>query len=356
MGTGLPWRLRREKNSEPPAKKFCTVRCGSFTMHRMVASSIPCNLSLCADRAQACEGDSHASSGIDVACPTTQSALAIASPHESPEDSWPSTSTGASSFCSNHQYSVTAVTTSTGTIAERYAYSACGQPKILDASGAVLQTSDLSLRYSFTGREWDATLALHHFRARWMSPSSGSFLARDPIGYGGGHSQYELFSSRALSKLDPTGKIAIDCFCHCFGGGSCGGREPLFPRYNVKFKVQIESSNYPNSTADSACSVACHDENDKKGNKPNNCVLESWNATGTTPYEPTASHCSIPDCIAGCSLAATSAFAICKTRAPLNVCVVLYGIVINSCSQSCVRRCDDRKSWILPEVLPDVSL
>ena len=189
-----------------------------------------------------------------------------------------------------------------------------------------------------------------------MSPSAGSFLARDPIGYGGGHSQYELFSSRAMSKLDPTGKIAIDCFCDCFGGGSCVGREPLYPRYNVKFKVQIESSNYPNSTADSACSVACHDENDKKGNKPNNCALESWNATGTKPDGPTASHCSIPDCIAGCSLAATSAFAICKTRAPLKVCVVLYGIVINSCSQSCVRRCDDRKSWILPEVLPDVFL
>jgi len=259
-------------------------------------------------------------------------------------------------FHRNHQYSVTAVTTSAGAIAERYTYSAYGHPTVLDASGTVLQTSNFSLRYSFTGREWDATLGLYHFRARWMNPSAGRFLSRDPIGYGGGHSQYELFSSRALRKLDPTGKIAIDCFCHCFEGGSCGGREPLYPRYNVKFEVQIESSNYPNSTADSACSVACHEENDKRGNKPNNCVLESWNATGTTPYEPTASHCSIPDCIAGCSLAATSAFAICKTRAPLNVCVVLYGIAINSCSQSCVRRCDDRKSWILPEVLPDVFL
>jgi hypothetical protein len=126
-------RQNREK-LRSPGEKVCTVHCGSFTMHCMVASSIPCKLSLCADRAHACAGDSHVSSGIDVACPTTQNVLAIASPHELHGDSWPSSSTGTSSFCCNQQYSVTAVTTSTGSIAERYAYSAYGQPTILDAS------------------------------------------------------------------------------------------------------------------------------------------------------------------------------------------------------------------------------
>jgi hypothetical protein len=110
------------------------VLCGSFTIHCMVASSIPCKLSLCADRAHARAGDSHISNGIDVACPTTQNVLAIASPHELHGESWPSSSTGTSSFCCNQQYSVTAVTTSEGAVAERYAYSAYGQPTILDAS------------------------------------------------------------------------------------------------------------------------------------------------------------------------------------------------------------------------------
>ena len=93
-------------------------------------------------------------------------------------------------FHRNHQYSITAVTTSTGTIAERYAYSAYGHPTILDASGTVLQTSNFSLRYSFTGREWDATLGLHHFRARWLSGLTGRFLTRDPIGFNGGKNLY----------------------------------------------------------------------------------------------------------------------------------------------------------------------
>jgi RHS repeat-associated protein len=89
-------------------------------------------------------------------------------------------------FHRNQHYSVTAITTSTGAIAERYAYTAYGQPTILDASGTVLQPSNFSLRYSFTGREWDATLSLYHFRARWMSPSAGGFVTRDSIGIKGG--------------------------------------------------------------------------------------------------------------------------------------------------------------------------
>jgi RHS repeat-associated protein len=175
-------------------------------MQCMVASSIPCKLSLCADRAHACAGDSYVSSGIDVACPTSQSVFAIASPHELHGDSWPSSPTGTRSFCCNHQYSITAITTSAGAIAERYAYSAYGQPTILDPSGVALPTSNFSIRTSYTGREWDATLGLHHFRARWMSPSAGRFLGRDPIGYEGSEWHfYEFLDSQSLVNSDAEG-------------------------------------------------------------------------------------------------------------------------------------------------------
>ena len=173
----------------------------------MVASSIPCKLSLCADRAHACAGDSYVSSGIDVACPTTQNVLAIASPHELHGDSWPSSSTGTSSFCCNQQYSVTAITTSAGAVTERYAYTAYGLPTILDASASVLSASAISNRYSYTGREWDATQGLHHFRARWMSPSAGRFLGRDPIGYEDGLDLYAMQAS--LDAMEPLGLLSV---------------------------------------------------------------------------------------------------------------------------------------------------
>ena len=79
----------------------------------------------------------------------------------------------------NQQYSITAMTTSSGAVAERYAYTAYGQSTILNASGTVLTSSAVGNRYTYSGREWDETLGLHHFRARWMSPLAGRFLGRE---------------------------------------------------------------------------------------------------------------------------------------------------------------------------------
>jgi RHS repeat-associated protein len=106
----------------------------------------------------------------------------------------------------NQQFSITAVTTSSGSVAERYAYTAYGQPTILDGSGSVLSSSAINNRYTYTGREWDATLGLYHFRARWMSGLAGRFMGRDPIDYYGSLSNlYELVGSACLDQMDPTG-------------------------------------------------------------------------------------------------------------------------------------------------------
>ena len=229
-------------------------------MHCMVASSIPCKISLCADRAHARAGDSYVSSGIDVACPTTQSVLAIASPHELHGDSWPSSSTGTSSFCCNQQYSIIATTTSAGAIAERYAYTAYGQLTFFNASGTPISSSAIGNRYTYTGREWDAALALYHYRARMYDPLAGRFVSRDPIGYAAGSSNvYQFVRSKVLGNRDPFGlyQVASDdgqgyppfdpgwigssgCFEYCIAAGHspnrcndyCGGRlPPTYPPF-----------------------------------------------------------------------------------------------------------------------------
>ncbi|MCU0712032.1 MAG: hypothetical protein MUC43_08235 [Pirellula sp.] len=71
----------------------------------------------------------------------------------------------------NGQYSITAMTTSTSEVAECYAFTAYGQPTILSDSGSPIgnQQSQIANRFTYTDREWDETLGLHHFRARWMS-------------------------------------------------------------------------------------------------------------------------------------------------------------------------------------------
>lgn len=63
----------------------------------------------------------------------------------------------------NQQYSIIALTDGVGAIAERYAYSAYGEPVVMDGAGTVTGSSDN--RYTYTGREWDSALELYHYRA-----------------------------------------------------------------------------------------------------------------------------------------------------------------------------------------------
>ncbi len=99
------------------------------------------------------------------------------------------------------------MTTWTGAVAERYAYTAYGQPTILDASGSPIgnQQSQIANRFTYTGREWDETLGLHLFRARWMSPLAGRFRGRDPIGFRGEIKRYSFGEAFQLYLFDPLG-------------------------------------------------------------------------------------------------------------------------------------------------------
>ena len=104
----------------------------------------------------------------------------------------------------NQQYSILALTDSSGNVSERYAYTAYGQPTFLNASATVQTSSAAGNRYTYTAREWDATFGLYHFRARWMSGLTGRFLTRDPIGYIDGYDLYVVYFG--LDSYDPLGE------------------------------------------------------------------------------------------------------------------------------------------------------
>ncbi|WP_162006841.1 RHS repeat-associated core domain-containing protein [Roseimaritima sediminicola] len=106
-------------------------------------------------------------------------------------------------YQSNQQYSVTALTDTTGAIMERYAYDAYGKLTVTDGSGTTLAGSAYGNRYTYTGREWDGELGLYHYRARMYSPDTGRFVSRDPIGYISGMILYGNYFG--LFRVDPTG-------------------------------------------------------------------------------------------------------------------------------------------------------
>jgi RHS repeat-associated protein len=109
-------------------------------------------------------------------------------------------------FHRSQQFSTVALTTSSATIAERYAYSAYGAPTVCSVSGTDIGASTKDNRITYTGREWDDELVLYHFRARLYDADVGRFLGRDPIGYDGSEwNLFEYVDSRTLVGKDPSG-------------------------------------------------------------------------------------------------------------------------------------------------------
>jgi RHS repeat-associated protein len=113
-------------------------------------------------------------------------------------------------FHRNQQYSITALTNGSGTITERYAYAAYGAPIILSSNLSTLVASTERNRYAYTGREYDETSDLYHYRARLYDSVAGRFCARDPIGFAGSRwSLYEYVSGKPFKAVDPNGEDII---------------------------------------------------------------------------------------------------------------------------------------------------
>ncbi len=118
---------------------------------------------------------------------------------------WTTSSSTAVYYHRNQQYSVTALTDSSGSVLERYAYTAYGVPTICNPSGVKPQTSNFAIRHTYTGREWDNDIQQYHYRARMYDPALGRFCSRDPIGYLGGLSQVSYVRNNPIFYCDPIG-------------------------------------------------------------------------------------------------------------------------------------------------------
>jgi RHS repeat-associated protein len=136
----------------------------------------------------------------------------------------PTSGTAALYYHRNQQYSIVGLSDAAGALVERYAYTAYGELTILAPDRTLRPTSSFQNRYTYTGREWDPTLRLYYFRARWLEPKAGRFIGRDPLGYVDGMSLYGAYF--VPRNLDPFGMHV----CHCFGNHGVGG----IPNWNAK--------------------------------------------------------------------------------------------------------------------------
>lgn len=102
--------------------------------------------------------------------------------------------------------SIYALTDNNGEVIERYNYTAYGQVTITDAQGNAYSISQISNRFMFTGREYDAETGLYYYRARYYSAELGRFINRDPAEDDRLFNLYTYANSNPLKYKDPWGQ------------------------------------------------------------------------------------------------------------------------------------------------------
>lgn len=113
-------------------------------------------------------------------------------------------------YAKDHLGSTTAfyrlgTSSTSGTVRQRYTYDEYGAVTVRDASGSPTGSTP-ETRYLFTGREYDATVGLYHYRHRWYHPELGRFVSPDPIGFEGRDVNiYGYCKSKPLLYRDPFG-------------------------------------------------------------------------------------------------------------------------------------------------------
>ena len=115
----------------------------------------------------------------------------------------------------NALFSVEALTDSTGTPVERYAYDAYGLVTVTDGLGNPVPPnawgtphSAFANPYVFTGRQLDEETGLLFYRVRYNDSGKGRFLQRDPLQYAGGMNLYEYVMDNPVESVDPSGLAA----------------------------------------------------------------------------------------------------------------------------------------------------
>ncbi len=109
--------------------------------------------------------------------------------------------------------SITTLTDSKGRVVQKYEYDSFGNLKN--------QKNKIKQPYTFTGREWDRETGIYFYRARYYDPKTGTFISRDPLGFGGGDMNlYRYTKSNPVNWTDPSGLKTYMCkkFLHALGG------------------------------------------------------------------------------------------------------------------------------------------
>ena len=104
-------------------------------------------------------------------------------------------------------------TTGTWNVVQRYVYSPYGNITVLNADWSTppAGTSPI-VNNLYQGMSLDPVTGLYNERARWYSPSLGTWISQDPLQYINGANTYQFVMGNPVASVDPTGKFCWACF------------------------------------------------------------------------------------------------------------------------------------------------
>jgi RHS repeat-associated protein len=105
--------------------------------------------------------------------------------------------------------SVTAILDEDGNLLERRSYDAFGDMTCMLPDGTPVAISPTGLDVGFQGQIRDDATGLYQMGYRWLNPSLGRWLSRDPIGTEGGTNETSFCGNHPILATDPYGLMDI---------------------------------------------------------------------------------------------------------------------------------------------------
>jgi len=102
-------------------------------------------------------------------------------------------------------FNCTAIVDVTGTVQERYGYNAFGLSRVMDADFNVISTSSYDWETRYACYRFDSESSFYQVRNRYLHPTLGRWLTRDPIGYNAGINLYAYVINRSVNVIDSSG-------------------------------------------------------------------------------------------------------------------------------------------------------